>query len=170
MVWRRRYPRFTIFDVFDELFREIEEIMEEEFRELSRRGLKGPYVYGIRMTIGPDGVPRIEEFGNIRREGARPKIAEEREPLVDVFEEDDKFVIVVEMPGVDKDKIEVSATEEKIVVRASNSHRKYYKEIELPKPIKPETAKAQYKNGVLEIKVEKKEKRKEPEGVKIKVE
>ena len=165
--WRRRY---SIWDVFDEFFREIEEMFEQEFRELSQRGVRGPYVYGIRMTIGPDGIPRVEEFGNIRREGARPRIAEEREPLVDVFEEDNRFVIVVEMPGVDKDKIDVKATEEKIVVRASNGQRKYYKEIELPKPIKPETAKAQYKNGVLEIKVEKKEEKKEPEGIRIKIE
>ena len=157
-------------DIFDEFFREIEELIEEEMSRLQKMDIKGPYVYGIRMSIGPDGVPKIEEFGNIKREGAKPKIAEEREPLVDVFEEDDKFVIVAEIPGVNKENIQVKATEDKIIIRARNEHRKYYKEIEMAKPIKPETAKAQYKNGVLEIKVEKKEKKSEPEGVTIRVE
>lgn len=170
MVRRRR----SFFDIFDEMFREIEELFEEEFERLSRmpekmREIRGPYVYGVRITFGPEG-PRIEEFGNIRREGLRPKIAEEREPLVDIFEEEGKLVVVAELPGVDKDKIEVKATENKLVIRASNHYRKYYKEIELPKPVKPETAKAQYRNGVLEVKIELKEKKPEEEGVKVKVE
>lgn len=26
----------------------------------------GPFVYGYSMTIGPDGKPKVREFGNIR--------------------------------------------------------------------------------------------------------
>jgi hypothetical protein len=26
----------------------------------------GPFVYGYSMTIGPDGKPRVREFGNVR--------------------------------------------------------------------------------------------------------
>ncbi len=172
MVRRRR----SFFDIFDEMFREIEELFEEEFERLEKmareaggkvREVRGPYIYGVRITFGPEG-PKIEEFGNIRREGLRPRIAEEREPLVDVFEEDGKLVVIAELPGVDKEKIDIKATENKLVIRASNDYRKYYKEIELPKPVKPETAKAQYRNGVLEVKIDLKEK--SEEGVKVKVE
>ncbi len=170
MAFRRK--RKSIFDLFEDMFRDLEELFQQELEELEKKksSLKGPFVYGIRMEIGPDGIPRIEEFGNIRREGLKPKIAEEREPLVDIFENDNQIIIVAELPGVDKEKIDVKATEEKIVIRASNDYRKYYKEIELPKPVKPETARAQFKNGVLEIKVELKEPKKEEKGVKIKVE
>ncbi len=170
MSFRRR--RRSIFDIFEDMFRDIEELFEEEFEEFQKKkeSLRGPFVYGIRMEIGPDGIPRIEEFGNIRRSGIKPKISEEREPLVDVFENDDQLVIVAELPGVEKDKINVKALEDKIVIRASDDYRKYYKEIELPKPVLPETAKAQFKNGVLEIKVKVKKEEEKEEGVNIKVE
>ncbi len=176
MSWRRRR---SIFDIFDEMFQEFEELMksiEEEFEELVRSGraeIRGPYVYGFSITIGPDGKPIIQEFGNVRRLAGKPKISEEREPLVDVLEDDDYVTIVAELPGVDKEKIKIRATEDKVIIRASNAERKYYKEVELPVKVKPETAKATYRNGVLEIKLEKKEKKpkkEEEEGVEVKVE
>ena len=167
--------RRSIFDIFDEIMREFEEEfaeLEREFARMVREGgveVRGPYVYGFRVTIGPDGRPVVEEFGNIKREAGRPRITEEREPLVDVFEDDKNVIVVAELPGVEKDKIKLKVVDDKLVIRASNEHRKYYKEVELPTRVKPESAKATYKNGVLEVKLEKEEQRKE-EGVEIKVE
>ncbi|PMB76351.1 MAG: heat-shock protein Hsp20 [Fervidicoccus fontis] len=164
--------RTSPFDLIDDFFKEIEDMFEEEFErmeKLSKDFTKSPLVYGFRMTIGPDGVPHIEEFGNVKRVGMKPKISEEREPLVDIFESGNLLTIVAELPGVEKDKIDVKVVDSKLIIRASNGDRKYYKEIELPKPVKPETAKAQYKNGVLEVKIELKEWEKE-EGHKIKIE
>ena len=177
--WFRRKRR-SIFDHFiDELIRQFEEevrVLEEELEDLMRRGgagIKGPYIYGVRITIGPDGVPRVEEFGNVkptRREGV--KILEEMEPLVDVIDHYDEVWIIADIPGVDKDKIKVKATEDRVVIRAENS-KKYYKVVELPSKVKPETAKATYKNGVLEIKIKKvrpeREEEKE-EGFDVKIE
>ncbi|MGC8564322.1 MAG: archaeal heat shock protein Hsp20 [Fervidicoccaceae archaeon] len=160
-----------IFDIFDDFFREIEEEFEELFREeYEQRGeRKSPLVYGFRLTIGPDGIPHFEEFGNVKRAGIRPKISEEREPLVDIFESGNMLTVVAELPGVEKDKIDVKVQNNKLIIKASNGERKYYKEIELPKPVKKDTAKAQYKNGVLEVKFELEEK-KGGEEQKIKVE
>ena len=104
---RRR--RKSIFDLFNELFREVEEELldfEKQFERFTRElaegrvEVKGPYVYGFRIFIGPDGKPKIEEFGNVRRIGGRPRISEEREPLVDVIEEPNQVIVVAEMPGV----------------------------------------------------------------------
>jgi len=166
--------RRSIFDLFDEILREFEREMmdiEEEFERLARErrgGVLGPYYYGIRITIGPDGVPKVEEFGNIKRVGGRPIITEEAEPLVDVIEHDDEIIIVAELPGVDKDKIKVRATEDKVIINAEN-HRKYHKVVDLPAKVDPNSAKASYRNGVLEVKLKKKESKKE-EGVEVKLE
>lgn len=165
--------RRSFFEDIDEFFEEFEREIEEMFERFSRFAgteMKGPIVYGFRVTIGPDGVPRFEEFGNVKRLGTRPKISEEREPLYDIYEEPDKFTIYVELPGVEKDKIDVSISGRTLIVRASDGNRKYYKEIELPADVEPSSAKAQYRNGVLEIKIEKKHKEEKKEGVKIKVE
>ncbi len=178
MSWRRR--RRSIFDIFDDIIRAIDEEFEE-FERMFRRGFEEfeelesgrPLIYGFRITIGPDGKPTIEEFGNVRRIRGRPKISEEREPLVDVIEEDDRVTVVAEMPGVEKDKIKVrvSPSGDRLVIQASNKDRKYYKELELPVKVKPETAKASYRNGVLEVVIEKAEKKKKEEkGWEVKVE
>jgi len=180
MAWRRK--KSGIFDIFDieSLFREIEEsfrVFEEEIERLLREAHKsgevvtfGPYFYGVRITVGPDGVPRVEEFGNIRRvEGGRRILSEEIEPLVDVMETEDEVWIVAELPGVSKDKIQVKAEPTRVIIRASNG-KKYYKEIELPTEVDPKTAKAKYNNGVLEIKIKKKTKKEEGSGVDVKVE
>ena len=168
--------RRSIFDFFDEIMREFEEEffeMQREIERLLREGraeVRGPFVYGFRITIGPDGKPIVEEFGNVKREAGRPKISEEREPLVDIFEDDRHVVVVAELPGVDKDKIKVRATERRLIIQASDTNRKYYKEVNLPKAVKPETARASYRNGVLEVKIEKKEVERREEGVEIRVE
>ncbi len=157
--------RRSLFDLIDELFREIWEEFEEFERRLSlvtpeEAMITRPIVYGFRIEIGPDGRPRIYEFGNVKRYGLeKPKIvvAEETEPLTDVYEEDDSIRVIVELPGVDKDKIKVRALDDRhIIVEASNHDRKYRKEIELPTSVDIDSAKATFRNGVLEIRFKKK--------------
>ncbi len=171
--WFRRRRR-GFFDLLDDLFREFEEevrALEEEIEELiKKRGeVTGPYVYGVRITVGPDGVPKIEEFGNVKpgRRG-RPEIRDEMEPLVDVIEHEDEVWVIADIPGVSKDKIKVKVAENRLVIKAENS-KKYYKEVSLPAKVKPETAKASYKNGVLEVKIKKSSEELE-EGFEVKVE
>lgn len=176
MSWFRRR---RLFDIFNDIMREFEEelrMIEEEIEELIRRSgererrvVEGPYIYGVRITIGPEGIPKIEEFGNIKRGSrGRPFISEEIEPLVDVIEHEDEVWVVVDLPGVSKDKINVRIVDnKKLVIKASNG-KKYSKEIELPAKVKPETAKASYKNGVLEIKIQKAETSKD-RGYEVKI-
>ncbi len=175
--------RRSIFDLIDELFREI----WEEFEEFERRFMYAipteveeravftrPLVYGFRIEIGPDGKPKIYEFGNVKRIGReRPRIvvAEETEPLTDIYEEDDSIRIIVELPGVDKEKIKVRApSDRRLIIEASNHDRRYRKEIELPTEVDIDTAKATFKNGVLEIRIKKKGAQQEERGKIIEVE
>lgn len=170
-------------DLIDDLLRELQEEMEEFERrfarmlsqpleELKEFGVGKPIVYGFRIEIGPNGVPRIYEFGNVRRSvrGGRPRIvvSEEREPLTDVYEEDDKIRVVLEMPGVDENKIKVEALDDRrILVEASNHDRKFKKEIELPVQVDVDTAEAVYKNGVLEIRLNKKAEAKKSKSIRV---
>jgi len=167
--WRRRR---ILDDIFDEIFRDIEYMLEQFERRFAERfevAPGKPIVYGVRITLGPDGKPVIEEFGNIRKERGRPQITEEREPLVDVYEEKDRVTIIAELPGVNKEKIDLRVVDNKLIIKASDTNRKYYKEIELPAEVDISTAKAKYNNGVLEIVVKKKVKEEEKEGLKIKI-
>ncbi len=160
---RRRRKAADIFDEIDELMRRFEEEfedMEKEFEDMLRSspsGGEGPYYYGVRVYVGPDGVPHIEQFGNIKKGkgGNKVIISDETEPMVDVMEHGDEVWVVADLPGVEKDQIKVSSDGKTVTIRAEGDKRKYYKEVELPAEVDPSTAKATYKNGVLEIKFKK---------------
>ena len=189
---RRRWPFFFggSFRDIDEVFREMEEMMEREFGELSKRaprelirertlsdGTKvkqwGPFVYGYSVTVGPDGKPQVREFGNIKPETrmGRPQVSirEQREPLVDVLETDGEVKVIAELPGVEKKDIKLHGTENSLTISVDTPQRKYYKEVETPAKINPKQAKSTYKNGVLEVTVPKKKEEK-PKGEPIKIE
>ena len=165
-----------VFEEFEELIRRFEdefEDMEKEFEELIKsegRRPESPYFYGVRIYVGPDGVPHVEQFGNIKKGGkGKVILSEETEPMVDVMEHGDEVLIVADMPGVEKDQIKINATEDKLYIRAEGDKRKYYKEVELPAEVDPSTAKATYRNGVLEVRIKKKGGA-QPQGVEVKVE
>lgn len=180
---RRRFP--SIFEYFEDMMREMERWFEEERRSLEQlvpkdlvREIKtptgirrevGPLVWGYSVTIGPDGRPVIREFGNFRpgRRGELAEIRTEREPLVDVFNEEEQVRVVAEMPGVNKDDINLTATENKLTVRVDTPERKYFREIDLPEEVEPESAKASYRNGVLEVVIKKKKAARPSRSIKI---
>lgn len=171
--WYRRTKRF--FDEIDKLFERMFKesfFLEEEkpFEKRSKRKVYGPYYYGFSVTVGPDGIPRVKEWGNIKPGYIQPVFREAIEPFTDVIEEEDKIRIIMDIPGVEKDDINIEATENEVKVSAERDDRKYYKVVSLPDAVKPESAKASYKNGVLTIIFEKVKKSKGGKGVKIKIE
>ena len=181
---RTRPYRSWFFEDIDEVFREMEELMEREFKELSERAPRdlirertlpdgskvrewGPFVYGYSFKVGPDGKPQIREFGNIKP-GAGPgrpriDIKEEREPLTDVMETNGEVKVIVELPGVEKEDIKLHGTEDTLTISVDTPRRKYHKEVELPAEVDPKGAKASYKNGVLEVTLQKRKKER-PKG------
>ena len=112
----------------------------------------------------------VRQFGNVAPGRFGPEIREEREPLVDVIEEKASIKVVAELPGVEKEDIKLNATEDMLTISVDTPQRKYYKEVILPAKIDPKSAKATYKNGVLEVKLAKKEVPKEEKGEPIKIE
>jgi len=180
---RDRRRDMSVFDEFDRImkrwqrfFEELERQIDEEFQRFAEpryqgRGKPRFYYYGFEITMGPDGKPVVREFGNVksRREGSI-EVVDEIEPLTDVVEDEGKIKVVVEMPGVDKDDIKVRLGDDNrtLVVSAVGKDRKYYKEIPLPGEVLPDKTKASYRNGVLVVELEKKDKSKK--GFEIKVE
>lgn len=162
------------FDDVDKIFEQMEKMMEEEFKNFTERVPKdfikqrklpdgstvkewGPFVYGYSMKIGPDGKPQMREFGNVKPSLTGPKVQEEREPLVDVIETNNEVHVVVELPGVDKKDIKLRGTEERLIISVDTPERKYFKDVALPAKVDVKGAKSEYKNGVLEVSLPKKE-------------
>jgi HSP20 family protein len=150
------YPWSDIFEDFDEIEEMMDEMMRRAF-ETPFRGAKayGPYVYGFSMSVGPDGKPVIREFGNVQPSRYGPQIREEREPLVDVMERENEVAIVAELPGVEKNDINLETDENHLKISVDTPERKYHKELTLPTKVDPKSAQASYKNGVLEVRLKK---------------
>jgi len=112
----------------------------------------GPIVYGYSMTIGPDGKPVIREFGNVKRGTERfGGITEKREPLVDVVDGEREVRVIAELPGVNKEDIEVRVKDRTLGISVNREDRKYQKELELPESALVDGAKSSFNNGILEI-------------------
>jgi HSP20 family protein len=178
---------------FDEMRREMERSFEEQFKEIESTAPKdlikeyqtpdgdkvrevGPLVYGYSMTIGPDGKPKVREFGNMRPSyrlggmsaSAKPVISDEREPLADVTTTDTEIKVIIEMPGVGKENIKINAYDHSVEVKSEDPQRKYHRVIDIPPEADTGTARSTYKNGVLEISFKKKEQTK-PKGKEVKI-
>lgn len=186
---KRRYPFFRgfFFEDIDKMMREMEKMMEEEFKMFTSRIPKdyvrerklpdgttvrewGPFVYGYSVKIGPDGKPEIREFGNVKPGRLGPQVKEEREPLVDIIETNGEIHVVAELPGVEKKDIKLHGTEDSLSISVDTPQRKYFKEITLPAKVNVKEAKTEYKNGVLEVKLPKIKEEKKPKGEPIKIE
>lgn len=140
----------NLIDLADKLREEgIEK--QGEIRGLPR-GARGVYGFSIRTLAGK---PVIESFGNIRETTKGPVVEEVREPMVDVFDEEDRILVIAELPGVAENEIKIEITGDILNLTASDKDRKYAKEILLPGKAKPESMKTSYNNGILEITFEK---------------
>jgi len=188
-MWDRKYPSiFDIFESFtkgfpferkerfedvwfkepfESMIQRFEESMPPEFKDLVREektptGVSrryGPFVYGFSYTAEPGKEPVFREFGNIKPSYRGIEPSQGREPLVDVMSEKDKFKIFVELPGVEKDKVKLDVAEDSVEIK-TDDEKKFYKMIYLDSTVDPDSAKASYKNGILTLELDKKEKRK----------
>lgn len=112
-------------------------------------------VYGFKISTLSGGKSVIETFGNVKETPKGPVVEEVREPLVDVFDEKGHILVIVELPGVSKENIKVEVTGDILNIATSGKGRQYAKEVLLPSKVKSETLKTSYKNGILEITLEK---------------
>jgi HSP20 family protein len=141
-------------DLLSDLLETGEEISrtgEFKVKDLGDR-VRGVYGFSIRTGIG--GAPRVEPFGNIRSTEEGPVVADVREPLVDVFDEEDEIVVVAELPGVGEDEIQIEIQDD-VLSLETTGERKYAKEILLSQPVDATTLHRAYKNGILELRLKK---------------
>jgi HSP20 family protein len=125
--------------------------------ELSNLGsgkqLKGVYGFNVKVGLGDDKV-KVEPFGNIRRDTQTGEtvVQEVREPMVDIFEEDDHLLIVAEMAGVGSDDVKLEVKDDVLTIWAEKGDKKYRKEVLLPGNFSREKMEVSCNNGILEIK------------------
>jgi HSP20 family protein len=90
-------------------------------------------------------------------------------PELETFLRDDQFVVRMDLPGVNKEDVNVEVTDDVIVIhgerqqthqeerdgfyRSERSYGRFYREVQLPEGAQADSAKANYRDGVLEVTV-----------------
>ncbi len=139
------------------------ERMEGMFEEFFRRPLGRPFWPGLPKWL----------------EGIEPS------PSVDIFEEGDDVVVKTELPGMEKDNIDINLTDNTITIsgektkeekmekknyyRLERSYGSFSRSFSLPSEVQTDRAKATFKNGVLEVRIPKTEEAKKKE-TRVKIE
>lgn len=129
---------------------------EGDFQVKGMKDLKGIYGFSIRTGLGRDGraQPIVEPFGNIKKTKNGAVVEDSREPIVDVFDGEDRVQVIAELPGVRENEIQVSIKGD-VLILTTVGVKKFNKEILLPAGTVEEGLEKNYRNGVIEIKLKK---------------
>ena len=150
MAYWNRIRAQDIMDTLDSIMEEMERDFELVLRGAleSQEKFEKPLYYGFSVQISDDGHPVIQTYGNtgLSEEGAREPIYEE---ILD--RKKGQTRLVVELPGIEKEDLELNCTEDTAAIKASRGERRYLSTIKLKEKVEPETASAKYRNGVLDI-------------------
>ena len=102
-------------------------------------------------------------------------------PAADVYDSEEAYLIAVDLPGVVRSELEIDLDDEKLVIRGSRTishaalektkpsvrpHGRFRRSFKVPGNVAQEGIQAEYKNGVLEVKLPK---RNEPKGWRIQI-
>ena len=146
----------TMFDdEFDRIFKRMSSSffdIGDIFEDFKENGsTTGPFYYGYTMTVGPNGKPVVREYGNVKP-GLLPS-ADTREPIVDaIVDEKEKLVkLVAEIPGVEKTDVKILVEDKIVDISAEHGSKKYHARVPIKYKVDENSAKASYKNGILEL-------------------
>jgi HSP20 family protein len=136
-------------------FEEMERLMDRAFADFPGRGLMRPWSFEW---------PAWAEMRELRM------------PKVDVVDRDEDVLVRAELPGVEKKDLEISTSDTSVTIKATTRHEEkeekgdYYRceitrgsfarTVSLPAQVQSDKAKANLKDGVLELTLPKVEKSK----------
>ena len=88
-------------------------------------------------------------------------------PAIEMFEKDDKFVVRAELPGIKREEIDISVSDDTLTIKGErkskneveeedyycreHSYGSFFRSIALPSDINTEKIEASYESGVLEV-------------------
>ncbi|MEM1588868.1 MAG: Hsp20/alpha crystallin family protein [Candidatus Bathyarchaeia archaeon] len=107
----------------------------------------------ILRNVKAEGYPRRRKWLQI--DGKYSSRWKEPKPLLDVLNLEDGIVVVAELKGFKRENIKINAEKQQLTLMAKNQNRRYYRRLNLPAVVIPESMHTAYKNGVLEIRLKK---------------
>jgi len=109
-------------DPFDDFFREIERMMNDVMDN---------------ANVDVEGGPATEPAG--------------ADVHLDVYEEADTLRVVADVPGVDRESVDLKCDGNVLTLDAAGATREYHERVQLPTTVDEHSASASYNNGILEV-------------------
>jgi HSP20 family protein len=159
---------FSDFDkMFEEMRKEMDEIMwgVGAFEQPDSE----PLLVSYRKIDDADTEPVKETTDSVRKRIAPSAMPGDDEPLVDVREKDGKVTVLIELPGTIKEDIDVHVSGKTLSIDVDVPEKSFSADVQLPCTVKASSTKASYRNGVLEVVLDKAAPRKR-KGTKVGVE
>ena len=165
----RTLPFDNLENYFNTLQRRMLNSMNQSQRDHTTTHQEGPYFYGYSCQIGPDGVPHYKEYSNLpTQKNSLPPQQTQHDPFVDIQQTDTDIYVTIELPGVEKEAIDLDITENILALTVNQPEHPYTKEIELPSEVLKRKTDATYNNGVLSITLKKRKSKKNGTRINIK--
>lgn len=103
------------------------------------------------------------QIANTSKNGAPAPAHFRQAPSVNVYESDEQYLVQLDVPGVDAGSIDVQVIGTTLRVRAEQAKTGetdspmvlFERQLELPEEVEPDSASAELKHGVLEVRISK---------------
>lgn len=80
-----------------------------------------------------------------------PRMADDGAEHITVHEYDDRIAVVADIPGVDREDIDLHCDGRNLAIRASSDPRPFFKRVDLPTYVDDQSIRTSFNNGVLEV-------------------
>jgi len=112
-------------------------------------------LFGLSLKIGVGGHQSEKHvFGALQDSAGEPEQTareKRREPVVEMFVEPDRVLLVCELPGVEEDQIQCTLEDGALTIAAEGGSRKYRVQPQLPVSVAGRHMQSSYRNGVLHV-------------------
>lgn len=134
----------------------IEDLVDDMLEKIERQGNFDPQagiMMGFHVKIDPSGNANIVEMKT--DEQISNTISAQTEPLVEIQNQENAFLINAELPGVTKEQISLNCEANELTIQTKNSNQNFFKKIRFLEELEPTKVTAEFHNGILEIRAPK---------------
>jgi HSP20 family protein len=144
---------------FEEFFEELEDLIEQTMEDVEKsmrhllksdyeKALGRPRFYGFSVQMDERGLPKISKFGDnlTSQKDARTPFYDQ---LVDTNRR--QLTLIFELPGIEKDSIQLKTSTDKLILDAKSEDREYHAEVDLEAEVDPSTSSCSFRNGLLTV-------------------
>jgi len=144
-------PAEAVGGIFEGLQKLVEGLQDAAKQAGNAGDAEKKLVFGYSLKVGPMGTT-AERFGHAPESDAAPETAAAREPIVDVFEEDDAILVVAEVPGAEEGAVTARLDGDALLIESPAPHA-YRKRIPLPCAVDAAKLGLACRNGILEVRL-----------------